>query len=83
MNLVEGEIIQQIEEVDEGWWTGVGGGGSKAGLFPGKSVSLTLLASNLTHFCSANFVEIVKLPETQEEAPPPPPPPPPPVSCLS
>jgi len=33
MNLVEGEFITDIEEVDEGWWTGVGSGG-KTGLFP-------------------------------------------------
>ena len=33
MGLIEGEYIEQIEEVDEGWWSGVGAGG-KAGLFP-------------------------------------------------
>ena len=33
MELVEGEIIESIEEIDEGWWTGVGPGG-KSGLFP-------------------------------------------------
>ena len=33
MHLVEGEYIEQIEEVDEGWWTGVGSDG-KSGLFP-------------------------------------------------
>lgn len=33
MNLVEGEYIEQVEEVDEGWWTGIGPGG-KTGLFP-------------------------------------------------
>ena len=34
MNLVEGEVIEQIEEVVEGWWSGVGQGGTKTGLFP-------------------------------------------------
>jgi hypothetical protein len=35
MSLVEGELIEQIEELGEGWWSGVGAGG-KAGMFPGK-----------------------------------------------
>ena len=34
MTLVEGEVIEQIEEIDEGWWSGVGEGGTKSGLFP-------------------------------------------------
>lgn len=33
--LVEGEVIEQIEQVDEDWWFGVGAGGTKSGLFPG------------------------------------------------
>ena len=36
MNLLEGDIITDVEEIDEGWWTGVGPGG-KSGLFPCKS----------------------------------------------
>jgi hypothetical protein len=36
MNLIEGEMIEQIEQIDEGWWSGVGDGGAKMGLFPGK-----------------------------------------------
>ena len=36
MNLLEGEIITDVKEIDEGWWTGVGPGG-KTGLFPCKS----------------------------------------------
>ena len=36
MNLLEGEFITDVEEVDEGWWKGVGPGG-KTGLFPCKS----------------------------------------------
>lgn len=35
MNLIEGEIIEQIEQLDEGWWSGVGADGTKSGLFPG------------------------------------------------
>lgn len=33
MTLVEGEIVEQIEMIDEGWWSAVGEGG-KSGLFP-------------------------------------------------
>ena len=33
MNLVEGEYIEQIEEVGDGWWSGVGPGGN-LGVFP-------------------------------------------------
>jgi hypothetical protein len=35
MNLIEGEYIEQIEEIGEGWWSGIGPGG-KSGLFPCK-----------------------------------------------
>jgi drebrin-like protein len=34
MDLVEGEILDQVERIDEGWWTAVGAGGAKQGLFP-------------------------------------------------
>jgi hypothetical protein len=34
MTLVEGEIIDQIEVIGEGWWVGVGDEGHKSGLFP-------------------------------------------------
>ena len=37
MDLVEGELIEQIEQLDEGWWSGVGANGAKQGLFPGTS----------------------------------------------
>ena len=36
MNLVEGELIEEIEKF-EGWWSGVGDNGAKSGLFPGGS----------------------------------------------
>lgn len=35
MALIEGEIIEDVEQVDEGWWSGTGPGG-KSGLYPGK-----------------------------------------------
>lgn len=35
MDLVEDELIEEIEQLDEGWWSGVGGNGAKSGLFPG------------------------------------------------
>ena len=41
MALVEGELIEQIEQLDEGWWQGVGAGGAKSVLFPGMSISLS------------------------------------------
>ena len=37
MQLVEGELIEEIEKLDEGWWSGVGDNGAKRGLFPGGS----------------------------------------------
>ena len=36
MTLAEGEVIVQIDQVDEGWWYGVSEDGKKQGLFPGK-----------------------------------------------
>jgi len=39
MDLIEDELIEEIEQLDEGWWTGVGGKGAKSGLFPGGSRS--------------------------------------------
>ena len=45
MDLVEGELIEQIEQLDEGWWSGVGAGGAKQGLFPGALHLLILVLS--------------------------------------
>ena len=39
MDLVEEELIEEIEQLDEGWWSGVGSSGAKSGLFPGESRS--------------------------------------------
>lgn len=36
MTLNEGEVIVQIDQVDEGWWYGVSEDGKRQGLFPGK-----------------------------------------------
>ena len=41
LSLAEGELIEQIEQLDEGWWQGVGPGG-RSGLFPGASRLLWL-----------------------------------------
>ncbi|KAI8149420.1 hypothetical protein BJV82DRAFT_123003 [Fennellomyces sp. T-0311] len=40
MTLVEGEVIVQIDQVDEGWWFGVSEDGKKQGLFPANYVQL-------------------------------------------
>ncbi|KAJ6624893.1 SH3 domain-containing protein [Mycena sp. CBHHK59/15] len=69
MNLVEGELIEQVEEIDEGWWSGIGPGG-KSGLFPANYVELIE---------GAPQQEPEPEPEPEEA---PPPPPPPPVSLL-
>lgn len=45
MNLEEGELIEQIEQLDEGWWSGVAADGSKQGLFPGMFGSDILFAN--------------------------------------
>jgi drebrin-like protein len=41
MPLLEGEIIEDVEQIDEGWWAGTGPGG-KSGLFPGGYFSVTV-----------------------------------------
>ncbi|KAF7726844.1 hypothetical protein EC973_008351 [Apophysomyces ossiformis] len=40
MTLIEGETILQIDQVDEGWWFGVGDDGKKQGLFPANYVQI-------------------------------------------
>ena len=40
MDLIEGELIEQIEQLDEGWWSGVGAHGAKQGLFPANYVEV-------------------------------------------
>ncbi|KAL1931216.1 hypothetical protein VTP01DRAFT_10353 [Rhizomucor pusillus] len=40
MTLVEGEVIVQIDQVDEGWWFGVSEDGKKEGLFPSNYVQV-------------------------------------------
>ncbi|KXN80747.1 Tyrosine-protein kinase receptor TYRO3 [Leucoagaricus sp. SymC.cos] len=67
MNLVEGEYIEQVEGVGEGWWTGIGTGG-KAGYFLSDFVEL---------------VSVPEEQEETVVPPPPPPPPPPPSRAPS
>jgi hypothetical protein len=45
MSLEVGEIIEQIEELDDGWWSGVGAGGTKSGMFPGRFDLLSIWPS--------------------------------------
>ncbi|KAI9357783.1 hypothetical protein BD770DRAFT_410603 [Pilaira anomala] len=40
MSLSEGELVQQIDQVDEGWWFGVSEDGKKQGLFPANYVQV-------------------------------------------
>ncbi|OCB86325.1 hypothetical protein A7U60_g6639 [Sanghuangporus baumii] len=63
MSLTEGETIEQIEQIDEGWWSGIGAHGAKSGLFPANYVEI---------------IEQSDEPAAETAAPPPPPPPPPP-----
>ena len=72
MSLLEGELVQQIEELDEGWWSGIGPGG-KTGMFPANYVEIVEATPP-----GAAEPE----PEAAAPLPPPPPPPPPPVSAF-
>ena len=45
MSLTEGELVEQIEQLDEGWWQGVGPGG-RCGLFPGTSTFFVIYDKN-------------------------------------
>ncbi|KAJ8456921.1 hypothetical protein ONZ51_g11835 [Trametes cubensis] len=65
MDLIEGELIEQIEQLDEGWWSGVGAGGTKQGLFPANYVEL--------------IEQEAAAPATPPPPSPPPPPPAPPA----
>ncbi|CAO3612297.1 unnamed protein product [Cunninghamella blakesleeana] len=40
MSLLEGEVILEIDQVDEGWWYGVSEDGKKQGLFPSNYVEV-------------------------------------------
>lgn len=53
MSLIEGEIIEDVDQVDESWWTGSGPGG-KAGLFPGSCYPHSpLVGDTHAHDCIA------------------------------
>jgi hypothetical protein len=76
MDLVEGEIVEHIEQIDGDWWSGVGAGGAKSGLFPGTSYCMlwcSYESPNARARLSANYVEIIEQLEVgeaaQEEAP--------------
>ncbi|KAL0571071.1 hypothetical protein ABG067_009375, partial [Albugo candida] len=62
MTLLEGEVVHQIDQVDEGWWFGVSEDGKKQGLFPANYVQI---------------LEPEQHEEEATAAPPPPPPAPP------
>ncbi|CAB4422908.1 unnamed protein product [Rhizophagus irregularis] len=40
MSLLEGEIIRDIIQLDEGWWRGTSADGSRSGLFPANYVEI-------------------------------------------
>ncbi|CAO3598056.1 unnamed protein product [Absidia cylindrospora] len=40
MTLLEGEVVTEIDQVDDGWWFGVSEDGKKQGLFPANYVQL-------------------------------------------
>ncbi|KAG0743023.1 hypothetical protein G6F23_006353 [Rhizopus arrhizus] len=40
MSLEEGEVITEIDQVDEGWWFGISENGKKEGLFPANYVEI-------------------------------------------
>lgn len=44
MSLIEGEILEDIVQADENWWSGTGSGG-RSGLFPGLLILLFQKAS--------------------------------------
>ena len=52
MTLVEGETIEQIEQIDEGWWSGIGANGEKSGLFPGKQYYMKISQKSQYLLCS-------------------------------
>ena len=68
MELIEGELIEQIDILDEGWWAGVGPGG-KQGLFP----------ANYVEVVEGTQAQEDARPATPPPPSPPPPPPPPPA----
>ncbi|GES75448.1 drebrin-like protein isoform X1 [Rhizophagus clarus] len=41
MSLIEGEVIRDIIQLDEGWWQGVSADRSRSGLFPANYVEIT------------------------------------------
>lgn len=65
-------MIEQIEEVIEGWWSEVGEGGASTELLGMSSPLLWILCLELTMMI-ANYVELIETPEEppeEQEAPP-------------
>jgi len=60
LGLIEGETIINIEQVDEGWWTGMSADGTRQGLFPASCVSL------ITEETEAAQPEEVAAPQAEE-----------------
>lgn len=49
MTLNEGEVVVQIDQVDEGWWYGMSEDGKRQGLFPGKMALYSLYQKKDIH----------------------------------
>lgn len=63
MTLNEGEVVVQIDQVDEGWWYGMSEDGKRQGLFPGKMgvvFSLSRKGHALTTCSLANYVQVLE-----------------------
>lgn len=56
MNLIEGEILEQIEQIDEGWWQAVGDNGTKAGLFPCTFLTYHFFISFFSRSVESNLI---------------------------
>ncbi|OAV99813.1 hypothetical protein PTTG_00443 [Puccinia triticina 1-1 BBBD Race 1] len=69
LGLVEGETIINIEQVDEGWWTGMSADGTRQGLFPASCVSLITEEAEITHGEEAFTAPQVEEEETVKAAP--------------
>lgn len=72
ITLVEGQIITGIQQLDEGWWSGITQDGQE-GLFPATYVELLPPGED----------EAEAAPEPEADIPAPPPPPPPPAAPVA
>ncbi|KAI9305350.1 hypothetical protein BJ944DRAFT_249125 [Cunninghamella echinulata] len=67
MALVEGEVIVEIDQVDEGWWYGISEDGKKQGLFPANYVEV--LQEDHQHTTAAAANDTTNVQEEQHYAP--------------